>query len=406
MSFAIHGIGAAHPPDAVTAEEGLALARVLAGPDVRTSTWLGPIYSNNGLRQRFQIIGGSAKRDALAGTNDSGSPFLPTPDNEGTGPTTGERMAIYAQEAGPLALCASTSALAESGFAPDTITHLVTVSCTGFVAPGVDFALITGLGLKPTVARTHVGFMGCHGALNGLRVANAFASADPSARVLVCAVELSSLHYYYGSAADKLIANSIFADGAAAVVGAGGEPTPLAPFPKKEGGTEPNTVGTTQSTTVLSPSPFRGGVGEGFLPPWSLVASGSCLIPNSAADMGWVVGDHGFEMSLSRRVPGLIAAHLKPWIESWLGDNGLSLANVRSWAVHPGGPKIVSAVGEALGLSGEALAPSRGVFAEYGNMSSPTVLFILRTLRAEGAPRPCVALGFGPGLVAEAALFV
>ncbi len=242
MSFAIHGIGTAHPPDAVTAEEGLALARVLAGPDVRTSTWLGPIYSNSGLRQRFQIIGGSAKRDALAGTNDSGSPFLPTPDNEGTGPTTGERMAIYAQEVGPLALRASASALAESGFAPDTITHLVTVSCTGFVAPGVDFALITGLRLKPTVARTHVGFMGCHGALNGLRVANAFASADPSARVLVCAVELSSLHYYYGSAADKLIANSIFADGAAAVVGCGrpgAEPNPLTPFPKKEGGTEP-----------------------------------------------------------------------------------------------------------------------------------------------------------------------
>ncbi len=105
-------------------------------------------------------------------------------------------------------------------------------------------------------------------------------------------------------------------------------------------------------------------------------------------------------------MPGLIAAHLKPWIESWISDNRMSLADVRSWAVHPGGPKIVSAVGEALGLSAEALAPSRGVFAEYGNMSSPTVLFILRKLRAEGAPRPCVALGFGPGLVAEAALFV
>ena len=401
MSFAIHGLGISHPPDAVTAEEGLALARVLAGPDVRTSTWLGPIYSGSGIRQRFQIIGGAAKRDALAGTNHSGSPFLPTPDNEGVGPTTGERMAIYAQEAGPLALRAAASALGESGFAPETITHLVTVSCTGFVAPGVDFALMTGLGLKPTVARTHVGFMGCHGALNGLRVANAFASADPSARVLVCAVELSSLHYYYGSAADKLIANAIFADGAAAVVGSEQreEPNPLTPFPKKEGGTEPK--------TVLSPSPFRGGVGEGFIPrPWSLVASGSCLIPNSVADMSWTVGDHGFEMSLSRRVPGLIAAHLKPWIESWLGDNELSLADVRSWAVHPGGPKIVSAVEEALGLSAEALAPSRGVFAEYGNMSSPTVLFILRKLRMGGAPRPCVALGFGPGLVAEAALFV
>jgi predicted naringenin-chalcone synthase len=122
--------------------------------------------------------------------------------------------------------------------------------------------------------------------------------------------------------------------------------------------------------------------------------------------MGWTVGDHGFEMGLSRRVPRLIAGHLRPWLESWLSDNGLSLADVKSWAVHPGGPKIVSAVEETLALSAEALAPSRAVFAQYGNMSSPTVLFILKRLRDLGAPRPCVALGFGPGLVAEAALFV
>lgn len=365
MSFAIHGLGTAHPPDPVTAEQGLGLARVLAGPDVRTSTWLGPIYANSGVERRFQVIGGPVVADVLNGTTHTNSPFLPTPANDGVGPTTGERMEIYAREAGPLALRAAKAALAESDFAPGSITHLVTVSCTGFAAPGVDFALITGLGLSPTVARTHVGFMGCHGALNGLRVANAFATADPAARVLVCAVELSSLHYYYGSSADKLIANAIFADGAAAVVGSG-----------------------TDS------------------PAFTLAASGSCLIPNSAADMGWTVGDHGFEMTLSRRVPNLIAAHLRPWLEKWLGDNGLSLADVRSWAVHPGGPKIVSAVGECLGLSADALAPSLGVFAANGNMSSPTVLFILQKLRAAGAPRPCVALGFGPGLVAEAALFV
>ncbi|MBN9120491.1 MAG: type III polyketide synthase, partial [Planctomycetes bacterium] len=236
MSFAIHGLGTAHPPDALTPADGLALARFLAGPDVRTSTWLGPIYANSGVARRFQVIGGPVVRDVLNGTTASGSPFLPTAANDGVGPTTAERMTIYAEEAGPLAVRASAAALAESAFDAASVTHLVTVSCTGFVAPGVDFALITGLGLQPTVARTHVGFMGCHGALNGLRVANAFASADPGARVLVCAVELCSLHYYYGSAADKLIANAIFADGAAAVVGEGEEPNPPSPFPKKEGG--------------------------------------------------------------------------------------------------------------------------------------------------------------------------
>jgi predicted naringenin-chalcone synthase len=303
-------------------------------------------------------------RDALDGTSHTNSPFLPTAENEGSGPSTGVRMERYAAEAGPMALRASCGALAEAGWPSESITHLVTVSCTGFVAPGVDRELIDGLGLRPTVERTHVGFMGCHGALNGLRVANAFATADPAARVLLCAVELCSLHYYYGSAADKLVANAIFADGAAAVVGsASGQDD------------------------------------------WRLAASGSCLISDSKSDMGWTVGDHGFEMTLSRRVPGLIARHLRPWLETWLGDNGLSLAEVKSWAVHPGGPKIVSAVEESLELSPDALAVSRAVLTEFGNMSSPTVLFVLDRLRRTNAHRPCVALGFGPGLVAEATLF-
>jgi predicted naringenin-chalcone synthase len=387
MSFAILGLGTANPPDSVSADEGLAVARLLAGPDVRTSTWLGPIYANAGVRRRFQIIGFLAMKDAFEGTRYTDSPFLPTKANEGVGPTTAERMRVYAEEAGPMALRAAASALAESGVLSEEITHLVTVSCTGFAAPGVDLALISGLGLKPTVQRTHVGFMGCHGAMNGLRVANAFASADPAARVLVCAVEMCSLHYYYGSAADKLVANAIFADGAAAIVGANLTPRP--PSRRGQGG--------------QSPSPQRGGVGEGSF--WEVRASGSCLIPDSAADMSWKVGDHGFEMSLSRRVPGLIAKHLRPWLESWLRDIGLSVEEVRSWAVHPGGPKIISAVEESLALSPEAMAASRGVFADYGNMSSPTVLFVLDRLRRENAPRPCVALGFGPGLVAEAALF-
>jgi predicted naringenin-chalcone synthase len=365
MSFAIHGLGTATPPDALTAADALRLARHLAGPDVRTSTWLGPIYTGSGVNQRYQVIGGAVVRDVLDEEDRVKSPFFPTAANDGVGPTTDQRMKMYAAEAGPMALRAARQALAESKFAPESFTHLVTVSCTGFGAPGVDLALIRGLGLRPTIERTHVGFMGCHGALNGLRVANAFATADPGARVLVTAVELCSLHYYYGNEAGKLIANAIFADGAAAVAGCAG------------------------------PRPGN----------WSLRASGSCLIPESAADMGWTVGDHGFEMTLSRRVPGLIAAHLRGWLDGWLGDNGLSLADVGCWAVHPGGPKILVAVEESLGLPPAALAASRGVFADLGNMSSPTVLFVLDRLRKAGATGPCVALGFGPGLVAEAALF-
>jgi predicted naringenin-chalcone synthase len=372
MSFAIHGLGTANPPDAVSPAEGLALARLLAGPAVRDSTWLDSIYTGAGVKRRFQVIGGLAMRDALDGTNHTNSPFLPTRDNDGVGPTTAVRMERYAAEAGPIALAAARTALKEAACPADAITHLVTVSCTGFAAPGIDLALFDGLGLRRTVERAQIGFMGCHGALNGLRVANAFTTADPHARVLLCAVELCSLHYYYGDVADKLVANALFADGAAAVVGGRGS------------------------------SPGGGWVGEGS---WTLRASGSCLIPDSAADMAWTVGDHGFEMTLSRRVPGLIARHLKPWLESWLNGKGLSLADVKSWAIHPGGPKILAAAQESLNLSTDAMATSQEVLAEYGNMSSPTVLFVLDSLRKKHAPRPCVALGFGPGLVVEAALF-
>ena len=365
MNLTIAGLGTAHPPDAVTAADGLALARRMAGPDVRLSTWLEPLYTQSGIARRYQVIGGQVARDVLAGTNVSGSPFVPTAANDGVGPTTAERMRAYAAAAGPLAVQAADRAVAASGLSPASFTHLVTVSCTGFAAPGVDLAVIRGLGLRPTVQRTHVGFMGCHGALNGLRVADAFCRADPAARVLLTAVELCSLHYYYGNQADKLVANAIFADGAAALVGVGAD------------------------------TPSTG---------WRVRATGSGVIPESEPDMGWRVGDHGFEMTLSRRVPGLIARHLRPWLTGWLADHDLTPEQVGCWAVHPGGPKILSAVQEALGLPQAALAASWGVFADHGNMSSPTVLFVLDRLRRAGAAGPCVALGFGPGLVAEAVL--
>jgi prepilin-type processing-associated H-X9-DG protein len=178
---------------------------------------------------------------------------------------------------------------------------------------------------------------------------------------------LCVLHYFYGWDPEKMVANALFADGSAAVAGA-----PAAAAPADA---------------------------------WRVAATGSCYLPDSANDMTWTVGDHGFEMTLSKRVPGLIARHLRPWLEGWLGKNGLALGDVASWAIHPGGPRILVAVEEALGLSREQTNTGLEVLADDGNMSSPTVLFILDRLRTRKAPRPCVAIGFGPGLVAEATLF-
>ena len=362
MSFHVFGLGTALPAAKVTQAEGLAVARSLGGAELLDAPWLPSVYAHCGVLTRHQVVGRPLIDDLLNGTQLSGSPFLP----DGTdGPTTAERMALYAETAPPLAVEASGIALEESGFAPESITHLVSVSCTGFIVPGVDLAVIRALGLRSTIERTHVGFMGCHGALNGLRVANAFCTADPTARVLLCAVELCSIHYHYGRQPDKVVANALFADGAAALVGS--------------------------AATVPSD--------------WSVAATGSCLIPDSQKMMAWSIGDFGFEMTLSRKIPELIAKHLLPWLAEWLGHRGFSVAAVGSWAVHPGGPKILAAVEEGLGLRADALATSRAVYAECGNMSSPTVLFILDRLRMANAPRPCVMLGFGPGLVAEAVLW-
>ena len=122
--------------------------------------------------------------------------------------------------------------------------------------------------------------------------------------------------------------------------------------------------------------------------------------------MTWRIGDHGFEMTLDPSVPELIQRHLRPWRTEWLASHGLSFEAIGSWAIHPGGPRIRLPLRKALGLSNDATTVSREVLSNYGNMSSPTVLFILQRLRERGARLPCVALGFGPGLFAEAALFV
>jgi predicted naringenin-chalcone synthase len=120
--------------------------------------------------------------------------------------------------------------------------------------------------------------------------------------------------------------------------------------------------------------------------------------------MHWQIGDHGFEMGLSSRVPEAVGSQLRPWLERWLQPRGLQVADIATWAMHPGGPRILQVCGAALGLEPQQLAVSQAVLQEHGNMSSATVLFILDRLRRAAAPGPCLALAFGPGLCAEVAL--
>jgi predicted naringenin-chalcone synthase len=367
MSLAVLGFGTALPRTAVTQAESVQIAERLCCRTVGQEELLPALYRQSGIRKRHLAFSADIIADVLHGTKYSGSVFLPREGPDDPGPTTAERMRQYVREAAPLAVEAARRALLEAAVEPLSLTHLVTVSCTGFHAPGVDIELIKKLELKATIERTHVGFMGCHGALNGLRIARAFTGALPSARVLLCAVELCGLHYHYCWSPKKMVSNALFADGAAAVVGVAASAAPAGA--------------------------------------WLASASAACLFPDSEYAMAWSIGDHGFEMTLSTRVPDLLARHLRPWLTAWLKACGLRLDEVASWAIHPGGPRILSAVEKALDLSPAATAVSRAVLADYGNMSSPTILFLLERLHQSQAPLPCVALGFGPGLAAEAALF-
>jgi predicted naringenin-chalcone synthase len=365
MSLCVLGIGSATPPRQIAQTDAARLAADFANAAPGHERTLAAIYRQT----RIQTRGSVLLEDP--GTEPFQQSFFPPANGTPTaGPTTAERMARYAAEAGGLALAAATSSLRAAGTDPAAITHLVTCSCTGFANPGVDLELVSDLGLPADVARTHVGFMGCHGAFNALRVADAFASADPRAVVLVCCVELCSLHFQYGSRSDSVVANSIFADGAAAIVGVG-------------------------------PGHPLAGSGTG----WQLGRQWSRILPDSIGEMGWIIGDHGFEMNLSARVPAVISRDIGRIVTDAIAEHGLRLGDVAAWAVHPGGPRVIAQVQEALGLDDQAVAVSREILAAHGNMSSATILFILERLLHERADDPCVALAFGPGLTVEAAVF-
>lgn len=374
------GLGTARPARDLPQHHAAAMAVRRCAGTTQHARVLPPLYQRTTVERRGSVLLDHAGDRPIDHT--SLDWYYPTSDNGGRGPTTADRMARYAAHATPLALDACRRALDDARVGPDRITHLVTVTCTGFAAPGVEHQLIEQLGLSPDVQRTQVGFMGCHGAMNGLQVARAFA-ADPRACVLMVCVELCTLHFQYGWDSQRVVANALFADGAAAGVVAS---RPDADLQNPNG---PQQAADTQPAAA----------------PWAMGDTASRLFADSRELMSWHIGDHGFVMSLSPRVPQLIREHLRPWIRTWLSRHDLAIEDVGSFAIHPGGPRVVAAAAEALGLADADVADSREVLRQHGNMSSATILFILQRLRDRRCAMPCLALSFGPGLVGEAVLF-
>ncbi len=360
MSHQLRGIGTAVPEFEIEQRDAAQQAAALAGGTSGQDRLLTKLYMRAGVRKRHSVVLTASTNGRPAEQSFYGS-SLEKPG----GPSTAERMEAYRRHAAPLAEQAAREALTAAAIDPNEITQLITVSCSGFSAPGVDIALVSRLGLPPTTPRTHIGFMGCHGALNGLRVARAMADSSDRAAVLLCAVELCTLHHQFSWQSDQMVANALFADGAAA--------------------------------TVVAP---HGGEADN----WSVVDQFATLIPDTESLMSWQIRDHGFQMTLSPQLPQLLEERLRSAMDGWLRRHGLSVDAMGSWAIHPGGPRILDACANALAVDEASLADSRQVLADYGNMSSPTVLFILKRLAERRAPRPCVALALGPGIAVEAAL--
>jgi predicted naringenin-chalcone synthase len=326
----LFGCSTALPPFSIEQGESAMLAQSL-GLSRRWNKALPGLYKKSGVNRRGSVllVSGSGEPMTRQDFYKAASEHAPF------GPTTSQRMHVYAQHAAELLRQSCEKTLAVSRVAVAAVTHLVTISCTGFYSPGVDHTLIDRLGLDPQVQRTHVGFMGCHGLLNGLRVANALSRSEPQGMVLVAAVELCSIHQQYSEDPQQMVANSLFADGAA-----------------------------------------------------------SCLVVSRE-----------IQMMLSPEVPLVIERELKGPFEKWLNSNQLSQHDIQGWAVHPGGPRILDSVENGLGLSPTMIQASRHVLAHHGNMSSPTVFFVLQELEMQIlGMQNCVLLGFGPGLHVEAIL--
>lgn len=297
----------------------------------------------------------------------SGFAFFPRDWSLEPFPSTRDRLEIYEREASALAVTAARHALTEAGVRPEEVTHLVLTTCTGFFAPGPDQQVATALGLPADVKRTLIGFMGCYAGFNGMRAADDIVRAHPDAVVLQVAVELCTLHFQKDPSTETLVSNLLFADGAASAVFARSDRGHLRPRAR-------------------------------------LRATTSRLAPDTEDEMTWKIGDHGFVMRLSPEVPAHLRGAIAPFVDELASAAGLRRSELAQFAVHPGGRRVLEATFEALGVAPAALSASHEVLTRFGNMSSATIFFVLdRAMRA--APGAVAALGFGPGLTLEGAVF-
>ncbi|MGZ5029570.1 MAG: type III polyketide synthase [Methylobacter sp.] len=279
----------------------------------------------------------------------------------GAFPNTAARMKLYKTHALPL-ICRAVDQLVTAD-SKHTISHVIVTSCTGFYAPGLDLQIVEHYGMSPTVERSMIGFMGCYAAFNALKLARHIVRSEPTAKVLTVNLELCTLHLQETADLEQILSFLLFADGCAA--------------------------------SLVSSDPV-GLLLESFY---------STVLPSSAAQITWHIGQSGFDMQLSGAVPHTIAQHIPQLLPDILGN--VPRDAVRHWAIHPGGRSILDSVQEHVGLTNTEIHSSREILRRYGNMSSATIMFILKDiLEYAGNPGAGCAMAFGPGVTVESMRFV
>ena len=330
------------------------------------------LYRASGIDYRHSVLADYGRTEAFS--------FFPNTPRLTPFPDIQQRMQMYQREAVPLSTRAALDCLDQlPALRRSDITHLIYVSCTGMYAPGVDIALVHQLGLNTHVQRTAINFMGCYAAFNALKVAHSITLAQADAKVLVVCTELCSIHFQKNDDEDTLLANALFADGAAATV-----------------------VSQDRNLSEVS---------------LSLEQFYCDLAPDGQRDMAWNIGNFGFEMRLSSYVPTVIRQEIKQLTQRLLRrltypdheEDTLSAdAVVDYYAIHPGGKRILRVIEEVLSLQKNDNRYAYEVLRHYGNMSSPTILFVLRSLMNEltvaDHDKQVLGLAFGPGLTLESML--
>lgn len=354
----ISNIGTANPSYKLDQEKIVPVISHILGLNKQRTAVLENVYKNSAIKNRYSVL---ADYNRKIGEFE----FFSNKD-DGVFPTTAQRMKIYEAEAIKIGIAAVKQCLPNLDEMKSSITHLITVSCTGMYTPGLDIDLMTILKLNADVQRFCINFMGCYGAFPALRLADAICRSNPKAKVLLVAVELCSLHVQKTESVENIVSSSLYSDGAAAVL--------------------------IESTLPQHPCIMI----ENFY---------TAVAKDSLQHMTYNIGDYGFYMYLSGKVPEIISKGANNLVSMLLQHTNVNLSEVDLFAIHPGGKRVLEACEKAFNIPASANVDSYNILKNYGNMSSATVLFVLKEILSKLSNthhnQTLISMSFGPGLTLE-----